>query len=297
MTLGQFLDIEEKLKAGLSTTEEERLQHASAQEAFQDVVKNFKEHYDGVMLKLRDITLELPDVSQQIGQFYKAISIPLAPVFAEMSATFRELPSKIQTALLTLGKSGWYLDRELGMTELWEYEKMLLAGNEAVVDSHLMQHYEARLQDIEHFLVTALPHRGHIFRAAFAAHRRGEFELSVPVLLTQADGVCIDLTTFHLFMRESKKPEVAQYLATIARDTISAAFLSPIDTIGPINKNEKEREQSVRDQGLGNWRELNRHLVLHGESIDYGTQLNSLKAVSLVNYLVGNLGGAQKTQY
>ena len=30
--------------------------------------------------------------------------------------------------------------------------------------------------------------------------------------------------------------------------------------------------------------ELNRHQVLHGEVVDYGTEENSLKAISLLNY-------------
>ena len=30
---------------------------------------------------------------------------------------------------------------------------------------------------------------------------------------------------------------------------------------------------------------LNRHMVLHGESIDYGTKKNSLKTISLINYV------------
>lgn len=30
---------------------------------------------------------------------------------------------------------------------------------------------------------------------------------------------------------------------------------------------------------------LNRHQVLHRESVDYGTEINSLKAISLLNYV------------
>ena len=35
---------------------------------------------------------------------------------------------------------------------------------------------------------------------------------------------------------------------------------------------------------------LNRHEVLHGESVDYGTEINSLKAISLLYYIASVLG-------
>lgn len=67
-------------------------------------------------------------------------------------------------------------------------------------------------------------------------------------------------------------------------------MLSPLSKVLPINASEKERRRSLQDRGLSTWGELNRHLVLHGETTDYGTQQNSLKAVSLINYLVSFAG-------
>jgi len=37
------------------------------------------------------------------------------------------------------------------------------------------------------------------------------------------------------------------------------------------------------------WPALYRHAVLHGESVDYGTEINSLKAISLLQYVSGVL--------
>ena len=39
-----------------------------------------------------------------------------------------------------------------------------------------------------------------------------------------------------------------------------------------------------RQQEPDGWSHLNRHRVLHGEVTDYGTEENSLKAISLLNY-------------
>lgn len=238
------------------------------------------------------VLTNLPEMLQRFGDWAKSISERIAPVLIEMAVAFQEMPPRLQSALLTLGESGWYLDGEQGMSELWDLEALLLDGKVAEVDLILTQHYEERLSDIESYLVKALPNREKILRVVFSAHRRGEFELSVPVLLAQSDGICKDLTGYQLFMKAGSKPQVAQYVA-IASDAVSAAMLSPLSEILPINASEKERNLRIKGQSSVTWQELNRHLVLHGESLDYGTQVNSLKAVSLITYLVSFLGKAE----
>lgn len=296
LTLGQLLAVEAKLKNGLPTSDEERRQHAAAQETFRSAMKGFQDRYASVMEQLRPALSKLPEVFSQVAEWQKAISTRFAPVFAEMAVAFREMPPRLQSALMTLGESGWYLDGEMGLSELWELEGLLLAGEAAKVDVMLTQHFEDRLQDIEGFLVKALPNRERILRAAFAAHRREEFELSVPVLLAQSDGACLELTGYHFFMKDraTGKPKSSLHVAGIARDAFSAAMLSPLANVLPINASPKDRERMAQDQGMTSWQELNRHIVLHGESHDYGTRVNSLKTVSLINYLVGFLDKAEE---
>lgn len=78
-------------------------------------------------------------------------------------------------------------------------------------------------------------------------------------------------------MKQNRKPRTAIYVEQIAVDTFRAVLLSPLAHSLPIGASEKER-------GAG-FNELNRHMVLHGESLDYGTKTNSLKAISLINYV------------
>ena len=47
----------------------------------------------------------------------------------------------------------------------------------------------------------------------------------------------------------------------------------------PLAMTRGKRAQQPRD-----FTELNRHRVLHGEVTNYGTEQNSLKAISLLNY-------------
>ena len=78
-------------------------------------------------------------------------------------------------------------------------------------------------------------------------------------------------------MKRNRKPRTAIYVEQIAADTYRATLLSPLAQTLPIGASEHERPEDFN--------ELNRHMVLHGESLDYGTKINSLKAISLINYV------------
>jgi hypothetical protein len=289
LKVGQIIELERRVGAGLPISDEEQRQLMAAREAIQKAFEGARESFARVAEQLRPVFAKLPDALARFAQWQKDMSALLAPFIAQMVAAYREMPPRIQVALLELGKHGWYLDGDLGLTELWALEKSLTAGDADEVDAYLTAHFEGRLADIEEELVKALPTRAEILRAAFAAHRREEFVLSVPTLLTQSDGVCLDLTGFYLFIkdRQLRAPQVARHVTDAALDAFSAALLSPLTQVLPINASGQERNRMVQDQGLPTWRELNRHLVLHGESVDYGTRVNSLKAIALINYLVG----------
>jgi hypothetical protein len=222
----------------------------------------------------------LPDLSpltKQVAEFQKSLQGLICPAFEQLQRSFRELPPRTQEALLLLGANGWYLDLEMPLPGLWELKKALSEGNVAEAEEALVEYFEDELEKIETSITERFPHRAHLIRAAFNAHRRQEYELSIPVLLAQTDGICKEVVNQYLFIKQNKKPSTAIYVDQIAADTYRAALLSPLAQTLPINASERERPAGFDA--------LNRHTVLHGESLDYGSKTNSLKAISLVNYV------------
>lgn len=287
LSLAEMIEVERRIKAGLEVNEEERRQHAEAQALIQKAWQGARTAFTEMAKQVAPVLVKLPDIGRQIVEWQTALSKQLAPVVAQMAEAFQNMPPRIKSALVALGKSGWYLDGELGLSELWTLKATLDAGETEAVDVFLTEHYEERLSAIEAEIIAALPKRARILSSAFSAHRRGEFELSVPVLLAQADGICLDLTGLYLFIRANGAPQVAQRARDATLDAVSAAILSPLTEKLPIYASHADRDRYVQEQGLSTWIALNRHLVLHGESLDYGTKVNSLKAISLINYLVG----------
>jgi len=189
----------------------------------------------------------------------------------------RNLPEHMRTACAELADEGWYIDGDFGAGACGELVRAIRAGNREWVNGQLVEDYTQRLPAVKAALFERYPHRAKILRAAFAAHERGDYELSVPVFLAQADGICLEVTRHSMFIKNNGKPEVAKYTESFDLDELHAAVLTPLRGVHAIGLSQKERPKDFGG--------LNRHQVLHGESVNYDTELNSCKAISLLSYL------------
>ena len=167
-------------------------------------------------------------------------------------------------------------DPEMPATLLQELE-LLFDEHPDEMTEWLKDFFRERLDVIEEKLIDSYPHRGHLFRQAFEAHREGKYGLSVPVFLAQADGIFWERTPGRQNLFRSKQRKAYSESAMQISDTYTGIYLHPLLTLLPLWMNENERGDSFV--------ELNRHQVLHGESVDYATEQNSLKTISLLSYL------------
>jgi hypothetical protein len=91
-------------------------------------------------------------------------------------------------------------------------------------------------------------------------------------------------------MREKVKNgalEVAAKIRAKSEDEFTSAATAALFEKLPLVAGKEDRADVLKRSGKTEWLELNRHLVLHGESVDYGTQMNSLKAISLLSFIAG----------
>lgn len=220
---------------------------------------------------------EIAEIAKSTIEFQKQIRDLISPTFDQLQKSFNELPSRTQEALLKLGDHGWFFDLEMPLSGLWRLKEALSEGNVVKAENALVEYFSSRLDEIENSIVGKFPHREKMIRAAFRAHKSEEYELSIPVFLAQTDGICNDVIEQYLFMKQNRKPRTAIYVERIASDTYRAALLQPLAQTLPIGASKHERNEDFN--------ELNRHMVLHGESLDYGTKVNGLKAISLINYV------------
>lgn len=188
-----------------------------------------------------------------------------------------EFPSSTRELLAYLANEGWFFDPEMGLSDIYKLKHFRDAKNFSGIADYLVTHFNSRKHEIKESLISSFPHRRYILHDAFAAHERQEYNLSTPIFIIQADGICKELTGANLVLKEDGKPKVARVIRETFKDDFESSFIYPLTQPLKLCESEKQRDCSVAT--------LNRHTVLHGEAIDYGTEINSLKSISLVNYV------------
>ena len=188
-----------------------------------------------------------------------------------------ELGKQHLECLKTLSDNGWFLSPDTPIEQLRNLADSLEA-NTSFAKGAISSYFRKRIDSIESELAEAYPRRSQIIHDAFGAHRAGKYALSVPVFLSQADGIWRDQFGKHFFeqnkrkttLQECKNDPQLRYVVTMLN------ILKPKEEgkSNPLWSNEAERDTSFDA--------LNRHQVLHGESVDYATEQNSFKTISLL---------------
>ena len=224
-------------------------------------------------------SINLPKIEFQLPKL--DLRLPRFEMPAGVLDALRQLPARMQRAVVTLARHGWYVDPEMPLPLVWDVARLLADGDEDA-ERVLIAYYERRTDDIAHDLVTRFPDRAGILMQAFDAHHDGDYALSVLAFLVQADGVCQELTGgVQLYRRRERRPMIAIYLEETRPDGFGRVMLHAFEEPVPLMAYADER--ATDPDGL------NRHEVLHGVSVDYGTRENSLKALSLLWYVASVL--------
>ncbi len=199
----------------------------------------------------------------------------------EFLERIEKLPARLQKALFIFAENGWYFDLEMSPEELWGLEEAFTEGRVEEAEDVLSKYFESRLDAIESSIKEKYSHRSVLITEAFEAHKKGKYSLSILALFAQTDGICKEVFGQNLFCG-GKRFESNKYVEQITYDSLHEALISPLKQRMPVNLNQKERDIYFKG--------LNRHMVMHGESLDYGTKINSLKAVSIFNYIAKVIG-------
>lgn len=191
-----------------------------------------------------------------------------------------DLPEREKKGLQTLAEEGWFFDPEMPCTFLQKIEGLLKKYPEEIlsqVNDYCVDHFREQLDNIEKKLTTSYPHRSHLLLQAFSAHRRGEYSLSIKAFLPEADGIFSELfPEKSLFIYRQRESAINNY-ASKTRSRFLKKYFHLFLLNLPLWMSKSGEDESFS--------ELNRHLVLHGKSLDYDTEENSLKTISLLCFL------------
>lgn len=182
----------------------------------------------------------------------------------------------IQHSSKTLAANGWFLDMGSTAKSGEVIADMFTDGKEEEAHEIMEVLTARRVDEIEELATRHFPDRRELIKKAFRFHRTEEYDVSVPMLLIQSDGICADIFGREFFRVRNGSVSVRSAVEQKCPDWISDALAHPFRSVPPIMAHSAPRSH-----------EFNRHIILHGLSLDYGSRRNSLRSILLIAYLCG----------
>jgi hypothetical protein len=202
--------------------------------------------------------------------------------FKEIGERLKEYAKKTPEYFLLIARHGWFIDLESDLNFPSKIAYNIQDNKVDTANELLVDYYKTNVGEIFESLIKRHYNRKDILESIKKSFEVGNHILLIPAVLTQVDGICFDFTKKKFFIKEKKNkkyeflPEVIAELENSAGNFLEL-YLSPLQNQTPIMA--RERDISMFPC------KLNRHEVLHGIRTDYGTEINSLKVISLLKYV------------
>jgi len=225
------------------------------------------------IMRMRTIESRIPVIDPALREHAERMN----KIRESIDSFNKSLPSY----LITIASYGWYLDLQTDADLSIRLASYIDNGEIEKADYYLIDYYLNSFEIIIDKLKTNHHKRIRIFEEIKLGFDNSYFNLVVPSILTQIDGICHDWTK-KLFFIKNKKNEKNPFLPNVSNELITfnnkfmEAFLAPFFNDAPIFAHE---DNLVLFPGG-----FNRHKVLHGLDTEFGTKLNCLKALSLLSY-------------
>lgn len=202
-------------------------------------------------------------------------------------ATYPNLSSKIEV----LAKNGWFVC--LPMLDFHELDRLAAAElDDEALCAYVEDLYERHFDEFVENVCAEFPERATIVRQAAQAHVDGNYSLTVPVFFAQADGVCSQRLQKYIFISGRGNSENIKPVAEAKVEELLGkdGLFEMLDLVMWLPFKDKQPVALTKGtRATIGYTGLNRNDVLHGDSLDYGTKTNSLKAFSMLCHVAALL--------
>ena len=240
------------------------------QKALDDSLKGFQKSFENI----DKIYASLPEFQNPFLDNVES--------FREIGERLKEYIENTPEHFLLIAQHGWFIDFGSGLNLPSKVAHNLQEGKVDIANELLIDYYKTNINVIFDTLIKRHHNRREILENIKKSYKENNHTLIIPVILTQVDGICFDFTRKKFFIKEKENkkykwlPEVIAELEKSAGNFLNL-YLSPLQNQTPIMVREKDLNKFPC--------KLNRHEILHGIRTDYGTEINSLKVISLLKYV------------
>lgn len=229
---------------------------------------------------LEDLAVTKQRIQQQLTPLVQQFSETYGPAITRLAKHAKKWQEEQKISVTEMAEHGWFPNWH---TFFFEPEEDYNNLDEFMI-THLDQcWYELKENIIEH-----CPKRKDILEVAFALHEQENYIASIPLLLTQSDGICSEEFTY-FFSKDNKTKERAsdQIIRQAESNEIAINFLSEI-LLEPFKVDLQITQSSSKYSKAAKGKGPNRHGIIHGsrKHLDYGSRINGYKAISFLAFIV-----------
>jgi len=213
-------------------------------------------------------------LTRETFELTKELHTPFS--FEETVDAINNISKQTHVLLLDLVKLGWYFNTLGTLDDMVNLKKLITNKDISSIDKLMSKHLKKDYKELKEETIALFPNKREILKRGFRAYEKKQYEYSILIFLTQTDSICKTLTGTRLFGREQKQAKTKKYVDKHYNETsFISGLLQPLADYGVINKAESDHMEG----------ELNRHKVIHGDDINYGSELNAKKMLSLIFFL------------
>lgn len=248
-----------------------------------DVAKTFEPVFVATDRLSKEINAKLGPIIDRIAKSYQLWlekNKPTIELIGKKIATFirqaHEWQETQKISVTFMAENGWFPN--------WKTFYFQPSDNNYELNTLMMEHLNQSWDEITGLILKKCPNRSHILKAAFELHKTGNFVASIPLFLSQADGIfCEEIKSF-LFAGD--KPNISLE-RMVESGEIQKGFFEDIFLL-PYKIKTQFAEGMSKASKTAKLKAPNRHGIMHGyrKHLDYGTELNSAKCFSLLAFVV-----------
>ncbi|RAS15828.1 hypothetical protein [Paraburkholderia bryophila] len=206
--------------------------------------------------------------------------------WVDVKRRLENLPEKSKKAMILASSKGWFFGWNDSLEDLVTLVEKLENVDVNEIDNILADYHRENFESGAQNLIANHPNRAAAISAAVHAHKSlgpSGYFLSTPVFIAQADGLLSEISKLKSPMSEKGLKELR---SKIEKDPGSSDLLYPLLILDQLDFLKSESKRNLWAETTGQcFSALNRHQVIHGESSDYGTEINSLKAFSFLVFV------------
>ena len=257
-----------------------------------EIAKELNDSLENLTILPKQIKLEFPEIAggiqkrisrmgsemEQVNNAFASIVENMMKPIVESVQRWVEIQIELGKFLPDLAARGWYLSFDfLDRLESAELLTFLKNKNYKQIEDKILDQFYSRKNEIKDKLSDKYPSRKSIVDLIFNLHEDEKYLASIPLCYTQADGISNNKWGINFF-RGHSSGQLEIYRETKAENTIIGVLSEQLSVRNEQNQYGKNLKQDIKSS-------VNRHKIIHGQSIDYGSEVNSIKAILILDFL------------